>query len=79
MIFPGVLFVLATLQVASSHGDQPLSGIAIHKATFAFNVNAYVNASPTILGSSVCFTSNTNSLICLFYYRFYHACMLQEN
>ncbi|KAJ0096144.1 hypothetical protein Patl1_16680 [Pistacia atlantica] len=51
-IFLGVLLVLATLQVASSHGDQPLSRIAIQKATFALNDLAYVKASPSILGSS---------------------------
>ncbi|GLT72618.1 hypothetical protein SLA2020_445360, partial [Shorea laevis] len=45
-----ILFVLTTLQEAWSHGDQPLSKIAIHKASIALQDHAYVKASPTILG-----------------------------
>ncbi|KAL5759365.1 hypothetical protein ACOSP7_017889 [Xanthoceras sorbifolium] len=50
LIFLGILSVLVSLQVATSHGDQPLSRIAIHKATFALNEHASVKASPSILG-----------------------------
>ncbi|XP_059445193.1 probable inactive purple acid phosphatase 1 isoform X1 [Corylus avellana] len=45
-----ILFLLTALQEAWSHGDQPLSKIAIHKASFALQDHAYVKASPTVLG-----------------------------
>lgn len=48
-----ILLVLATLQNASSHGEQPLSRISIHKATFALHELAYIQASPTVLGLRV--------------------------
>ncbi|KAF5752049.1 inactive purple acid phosphatase 1-like [Tripterygium wilfordii] len=48
--FLAVLFFLAILGKTSCHGDQPLSRIAIHKATFALDDHAYVKASPTVLG-----------------------------
>ena len=44
-----IFLVLTTLQEAWSHGDQPLSKIAIHKATIDLNRDAYVKASPTVL------------------------------
>nr|POE73257.1 putative inactive purple acid phosphatase 1 [Quercus suber] len=46
----GIFLVLTTLQEVWSHGDQPLSKIAIHKATIDLNHDAYVKASPTVLG-----------------------------
>ncbi|XP_059648756.1 probable inactive purple acid phosphatase 1 [Cornus florida] len=45
-----LLAILWRLEVAKSHGDQPLSRIAIHKAAFALNDNAYVKAYPPVLG-----------------------------
>ncbi|XP_030956900.1 probable inactive purple acid phosphatase 1 isoform X1 [Quercus lobata] len=45
-----ILLVFTTLQEAWSHGDQPLSKIAIHKAIVDLNGQAYVKASPTVLG-----------------------------
>ncbi|PQP92660.1 putative inactive purple acid phosphatase 1 isoform X2 [Prunus yedoensis var. nudiflora] len=48
--FLAITAVLATLQEVRSHGDQPLSNIAVHKAVFALHDHAYVKASPTILG-----------------------------
>ncbi|KAM1497952.1 hypothetical protein ACFXTH_020962 [Malus domestica] len=47
-----LVVVVATLQVekASSHGDHPLSRIAIHRATFALDEHAYIQASPSVLG-----------------------------
>ncbi|KAF8399595.1 hypothetical protein HHK36_015464 [Tetracentron sinense] len=51
-----VLILLATLSAFESLegkrtlGDQPLSKIAVHKATFALHDLAHVKASPTILG-----------------------------
>ncbi|KAL5553634.1 hypothetical protein UlMin_041035, partial [Ulmus minor] len=45
-----ILLALATLQEVRSHGDQPLSKVAIHKTEFALRDNAYVKASPTVLG-----------------------------
>nr|POF14528.1 putative inactive purple acid phosphatase 1 [Quercus suber] len=45
-----MFLVLTTLQEVWSHGDQPLSKIAIHKATIDLNHDAYVKASPTVLG-----------------------------
>ncbi|KAK9191594.1 hypothetical protein WN943_020207 [Citrus x changshan-huyou] len=50
LIFFGILLVLGTFQVASSHGGHPLSRIAIRKATYALNDNAYVKASPAVVG-----------------------------
>ena len=48
-----IFLVLTTLQEAWSHGDQPLSKIAIHKATLDLNRDAYIKASPTVLGLKV--------------------------
>ncbi|OAY50129.1 probable inactive purple acid phosphatase 1 [Manihot esculenta] len=50
VIFTAIAVVLAILQEASSHGIQPLSRISVHTTTFALNDNAYVKASPAILG-----------------------------
>ena len=52
-----IFLVLTTLQEAWSHGDQPLSKIAIHKATVDLNRDAYIKASPTVLGLKVCLNS----------------------
>ncbi|KAK8522837.1 hypothetical protein V6N12_056532 [Hibiscus sabdariffa] len=45
-----ILLILATLEVVASHGDQPLSAIAVQKATFFLNHQAYIKVSPTVLG-----------------------------
>lgn len=50
MIFIPSLLILTNLQETSSHGDHPLSRIAIHEATLALTPLAYVEASPSILG-----------------------------
>lgn len=50
-----LLVLLATLQETRSHGEQPLSKIDVHKAVFALHDLAYVKASPSILGITVCF------------------------
>lgn len=45
--------ILVTLALLV-HGDhQPLSAIAIHRTLFDLNEEAYVKASPTVLGSDV--------------------------
>ncbi|TQD87185.1 hypothetical protein C1H46_027220 [Malus baccata] len=46
------LVLLATLQVqdVESHGDQPLSKIAVHKAVSSLHSHAYVKASSAVLG-----------------------------
>ncbi|KAG8654213.1 probable inactive purple acid phosphatase 1 isoform X2 [Manihot esculenta] len=49
LIFSAILLLLA-LQQTTSHGDNPLSKIAIHKSTFSLNDLAYVEASPSVLG-----------------------------
>ena len=56
-----IFLVLTTLQEAWSHGDQPLSKIAFHKATVDLNHDAYVKASPTVLGLKV----SLNSIVLL--------------
>ena len=56
-----IFLVLTTLQEAWSHGDQPLSKIAIHKATVDLNHDAYVKASPMVLGLKV----SLNSIVLL--------------
>jgi hypothetical protein len=45
-----VLLGLASLQEAMSHGVHPLSKIATHKTTYAFDDRAYIKVSPTVLG-----------------------------
>lgn len=45
-----ILWALACIEGAISHGDQPLAKIAIHNAKFALHDQAYVKASPTVLG-----------------------------
>lgn len=45
-----VLWALVCLEEAASHGVQPLSLIAIEKAAVALDKNAYVKASPSVLG-----------------------------
>ena len=55
LIFLSILLILATLEEAASHGDQPLSTIAVQKATFALNHQAYIKVSPTVLGFKVSF------------------------
>ncbi|CAK7326206.1 unnamed protein product [Dovyalis caffra] len=50
MILIPSLLILTNLLETSSHGDHPLSRIAIHEATLALNHLAYVKASPSILG-----------------------------
>ncbi|XP_007045860.2 PREDICTED: probable inactive purple acid phosphatase 1 isoform X1 [Theobroma cacao] len=50
LIFLPILLILATLEEAASHGDQPLSKIAVQKATFSLNHQAYIKVSPTVLG-----------------------------
>ena len=57
----GNFLVVTILQEAWSHGDQPLSKIAIHKATVDLNRDAYVKASPTVLGLKV----SLNSIVLL--------------
>ncbi|KAF2325450.1 hypothetical protein GH714_028783 [Hevea brasiliensis] len=49
LIFSAILLLLA-FQEATSHGDNPLSRIAIHKSTFALTDLASIKASPSVLG-----------------------------
>lgn len=53
MSFFIILLAVSTLQEVNSHGDQPLSKIAIHKTVFALSHNAYVKATPPVLGLTV--------------------------
>ncbi|KAL2905411.1 putative inactive purple acid phosphatase 1 [Bienertia sinuspersici] len=52
LLFTVVLVFLAAmyLQCTVSHGDQPLSKIAIYKSTVAFHDESYVKVSPSLLG-----------------------------
>ncbi|KAG5237192.1 hypothetical protein OIU76_011979 [Salix suchowensis] len=50
LVFFAILLVLATLQVAISHGEQPLSRIAVHNTRLRLSENADIRASPSILG-----------------------------
>ncbi|KAJ8774603.1 hypothetical protein K2173_017049 [Erythroxylum novogranatense] len=45
-----LLLFLSILHQARSHGDHPLSKIAIHETTIALSDLAYVKASPSVLG-----------------------------
>ncbi|XP_052198575.1 probable inactive purple acid phosphatase 1 [Diospyros lotus] len=49
-IFLAILWSIVSLKGASSHGDQPLSRIAIHNVVFALNDLAYIKASPSVIG-----------------------------
>lgn len=55
LIFSAIFWVFGSLEGASSHGDQPLSRIAIDRALVALDNGAYVKASPLVLGSTVSF------------------------
>lgn len=48
----GLLVVLSLKEVAS-HGDHAFAKIGIYQVTFAPSDDAFVKASPTILGSKV--------------------------
>ncbi|KAK9276957.1 hypothetical protein L1049_006496 [Liquidambar formosana] len=50
LIFLAILWAISSFEEVRSHGDQPLSKIAIHKATVSLHDGAYVKASPHILG-----------------------------
>ncbi|KAJ6718391.1 PURPLE ACID PHOSPHATASE [Salix purpurea] len=50
LVFFAIVLVLATLQVAISHGEQPLSRIAVHNTRLRLSENADIRASPSILG-----------------------------
>lgn len=50
-----VLWALVSLEEATANGVQPLSRIAIEKAVISFDKNAYVKASPSVLGVNVSF------------------------
>jgi hypothetical protein len=64
MIFIPSLLILTNLQETSSHGDHPLSRIAIHEATLALTPLAYVEASPSILGlTTVSFLATTTVVV----------------
>ncbi|KAL0315067.1 UNVERIFIED_CONTAM: putative inactive purple acid phosphatase 1 [Sesamum calycinum] len=45
-----VLWAVVSLEEVTSHGVQPLSLIAIEKAVIALDNNAYIKASPSLLG-----------------------------
>lgn len=51
------LLVCSVLQTVWSHVDQPLSKVAIHKATLSLLDFAHIKASPSVLGLQVSFNS----------------------
>lgn len=51
------LLVCSVPQKVWSHGDQPLSKVALHKATVSLLDLAYIKASPTVLGLQVSFNN----------------------
>lgn len=52
-----LILCFANLSVVLAHrhviGEQPLSKIAIHKATFALDIRAVLKANPSLLGPKV--------------------------
>lgn len=50
-------FVLLRVDEVASHGHHPFAKIGIYQVTFALSDDAYVKASPEILGSKVWYTS----------------------
>jgi len=59
------LLVCYLLQGVWSHGDQPLSKVAVHKATVSLLDLAYIKASPAILGQEVSFHTINSSAVSL--------------
>ena len=45
--------VLLSLKEVTSHGDHAFARIGIYQVTFGLTDDAYVKASPTVLGSKV--------------------------
>ncbi|XP_015894892.3 probable inactive purple acid phosphatase 1 [Ziziphus jujuba] len=45
-----MLLVLLTLHEVKSHGDHPFSKIAVHNTIFALHHDAYVKATPSVIG-----------------------------
>ena len=60
-----VLPVIANFQQAMSDEHQPISRIAIHKTVFAVDKQAYIIATPNVLGSSVSFSFTLLSIFTL--------------
>ncbi|KAK7274958.1 hypothetical protein RIF29_16061 [Crotalaria pallida] len=50
LVFLAYVLVCSLLQRVLSHGDQPLSKVAVHKATFSLLDLAHIKASPPLLG-----------------------------
>lgn len=50
-----ILLAFLSLESVISHGVQPLSLIDIHKAVIAIDDQAYIRASPLVLGVNVSF------------------------
>jgi len=53
LIWEAILWVCLTLQGVASDYHQPLSKIAIHKATAAVHGSAYIKVTPSVLGLKV--------------------------
>ncbi|XP_031099292.1 probable inactive purple acid phosphatase 1 isoform X1 [Ipomoea triloba] len=47
-----IFWFLLSLQVIASHKEHPLARIAIHKTVLAFDKDAYIKATPSVLGGN---------------------------
>lgn len=65
VILMPIFAVLLNLQGVKSHGVQPLSMIAIHRAVIDIDDQAYIRANPLILGVNVRLDYMTTILLCL--------------
>lgn len=61
--FVVVLWALVSLKEAAADGVQPLSVIAIEKTVLALDNNAYVKASPSIIGLNVSMPFNLSDTL----------------
>ncbi|KAE9605581.1 putative phosphodiesterase I [Lupinus albus] len=56
-VFLAYLLLCSVLQMVWSHGVQPLSRVALHKAKFSLLDLAHIQASPSLLGIQVSFNT----------------------
>lgn len=63
-LLSAISWVLFCIQGVTSHGDHPLSRIAIHKAVSAVDNNAYIKVSPSVLGLNVSFSCVLGYILC---------------
>ena len=75
VVLAAVLAMATTVSASPEAGVQPLSKIAIHKATVHLDLHrssAYVRATPAVLGGQVC----KANCLAIFFLEYARACIL---